>query len=80
MKVSDYIADFLHAQGVTHVFELVGGMVASDRLGRIEDAEVAPDDLVGAVALDPLGAAVPRGDQPLRVEQEDRVVLYVVDQ
>jgi acetolactate synthase-1/2/3 large subunit len=27
MKVSDYIAAHLHAQGVTHVFELVGGMI-----------------------------------------------------
>ncbi|MCG3115723.1 MAG: thiamine pyrophosphate-binding protein [Candidatus Manganitrophus sp. SA1] len=26
MKVSDYIAGFLHAQGVNHVFEVVGGM------------------------------------------------------
>ncbi len=26
MKVSDYIAGFLHAQGVTHIFEVVGGM------------------------------------------------------
>lgn len=28
MKVSDYIAAFLHKQGVTHVFELTGGMIA----------------------------------------------------
>ncbi len=27
MKASDYIAEFLHQQGVTHVFELVGGMI-----------------------------------------------------
>ena len=27
MKVSDYIVDFVHAQGVTHVFEVVGGMI-----------------------------------------------------
>lgn len=27
MKVSDYIARFLYAQGVTHVFEVVGGMI-----------------------------------------------------
>jgi len=27
MKVSDYIAGFLYAQGVTHVFEVVGGMI-----------------------------------------------------
>jgi acetolactate synthase-1/2/3 large subunit len=27
MKVSDYIADFIHAQDVTHVFEVIGGMI-----------------------------------------------------
>jgi acetolactate synthase-1/2/3 large subunit len=27
IKVSDYIAQFIKAQGVTHVFELVGGMI-----------------------------------------------------
>jgi len=27
LKASDYIADFLVAQGVTHVFEMVGGMI-----------------------------------------------------
>ncbi len=27
MKVTDYIASFLHKQGVTHVFELSGGMI-----------------------------------------------------
>lgn len=29
MKVSDYIAEFLHAQGVTHIFEVVGGMTTN---------------------------------------------------
>ncbi len=28
MKVSDYVARFLDCQGVTHVFEVVGGMIA----------------------------------------------------
>ncbi len=27
MKVADYIAAYLHAQGVTHVYEVVGGMI-----------------------------------------------------
>src|SRR3954451_2062026 len=27
MKVTDYVGSFLAAQGVTHVFELVGGMI-----------------------------------------------------
>ncbi len=36
MKVSDYIAEFLLAQGVTHVFEVIGGMITHmiDSLGR----------------------------------------------
>ena len=41
MKVSDYIADFLYTQGVRHVFEVTGGMVAHlidsiHRRGKIE--------------------------------------------
>lgn len=28
LKVSDYIADFLHIQGTKHVFEMAGGMIA----------------------------------------------------
>jgi acetolactate synthase-1/2/3 large subunit len=40
VKVSDYIADTLSAQGVTHVFEVVGGMITHlidsiERQGRI---------------------------------------------
>jgi len=40
MKVSDYVGSFLVAQGVTHVFELVGGMITQlldsvHRQGRI---------------------------------------------
>ena len=27
IKTSDYVADFLAAQGVSHVFEVVGGMI-----------------------------------------------------
>jgi acetolactate synthase I/II/III large subunit len=36
MKASDYIADFLEAQGVTHVFEVIGGMTTHliDSLSR----------------------------------------------
>src|SRR5439155_26670538 len=36
--------------------------------------------LVGAVALDPLRAAVPRHDDPVGIEHEDRVVLDALDQ
>ena len=36
MKASDYIADFLDAQGVTHIFEVIGGMTTHliDSLSR----------------------------------------------
>lgn len=36
MKVSDYIAHFLYAQGVSHVFELIGGMITHlvDSIGQ----------------------------------------------
>ena len=38
------------------------------------------DDLVGAVALEALGAGVPGQDMPLRVEHEDRVVAHALDE
>src|SRR5205814_6431722 len=43
-------------------------------LRRVEHADMPADDLVGAVALDPLAAEVPVGDPPLRVEHVDSVV------
>ncbi len=41
MKVSDFISRFLHAQGVTHIFELSGGMITHlldslSELGKID--------------------------------------------
>jgi hypothetical protein len=41
---------------------------------------VLADDLVGAVAVDALGAGVPGGDVALRIEHEDRVVEDAVDE
>ena len=38
------------------------------------------DDLVGRVALDPLGPGVPGGDVAVGVEHEDRVVPDALDQ
>ena len=46
----------------------------------IEAREVLADDLVGAVALDALGAGVPGRDVAVGVEHEDRVVLDALDQ
>jgi hypothetical protein len=53
---------------------------ALDVLGRVEGREVAADDLVGVVALDPLGSGVPGGDPALDVEDEDRVVGLGLDE
>ncbi len=42
MKVSDYIANFLYAQGVNHVFELVGGMITHlvDSIGQAGNIKI----------------------------------------
>jgi hypothetical protein len=37
MKASDYVASFLHAQGVTYLFEVVGGMITLRRPVKIID-------------------------------------------
>jgi hypothetical protein len=60
--------------------ELVCRVIARDGVGRVEGAEVAADDLVGAVALDPLRATVPRRDVTARIEHEDGVVAHLLDQ
>ena len=44
-------------------------------VGTIEGREVPPDDLIGPVALDPLGPAIPARDVALGLQHEDRVVL-----
>jgi hypothetical protein len=41
---------------------------------------MSPDDLVGGVALEQLGAGVPGRDAAVDVEKVDRVVLDRVDQ
>jgi len=42
MKLSDYIADFIYTQGVTHVFEVVGGMITHllDSMYRRGDVQI----------------------------------------
>ena len=54
--------------------ELPVGFPAAGLFGRVEEREVAADDLVRGVALDPLGAFVPGHDPARRIEHEDRVV------
>src|SRR5687767_8639411 len=46
----------------------------------VKAGEVLADDLVGPVALDPLGPFVPRSDVATLVEQEDGVVLGPFDE
>ena len=43
-------------------------------LGGIEDAEVAPDDLVAGIALDSFGAFIPGQHLAVAIDQEDRIV------
>jgi acetolactate synthase-1/2/3 large subunit len=59
MKASDYIARFLHEQGVTHVFEVVGGMITHmidsiHREGKIRLVSVHHEQ-VAAFAADAVG-------------------------
>ena len=60
--------------------QLLLGPARPDGLLGVEAGEVLADDLVGPVALDPLGPGVPGGDVPGRVEQEDGVVAHPLDQ
>ena len=55
-------------------------MVRLDGVLGVEAREVLADDLVGLVAVDPLGALVPGHHVAVGVEHEDRVVAYVLDQ
>ena len=53
---------------------------AAGGLGRVEAREMLSDDLVGAVALDALGADVPGADAAVHVQHEDGVVLDALHQ
>jgi hypothetical protein len=46
----------------------------------VEAREVLSDDLFAAITLDAFGSAVPSRDSSLRIEHEDRVVLYRLHQ
>ena len=46
----------------------------------VKARKVLPDDLVGAVALDALRAAIPGGDSALRIEHVDRIIGDRFDQ
>jgi hypothetical protein len=52
----------------------------ADLLLGVEDGEVFPQDLLGLVALESLGADVPGRDVSFRVEHEDRVVADRLDE
>ena len=71
------------------VFDTVGGggdlqlpvrFSRLDILGRVEDREVLPDDLVLGVALQPLRARIPASNDALVVEDEDRVIGDALDE
>ncbi len=50
------------------------GHASGPLLFGVEDGEVLPDDLLGGVPLEPLGARVPARDSPVLVEHVDGVV------
>ena len=47
---------------------------------RIEHAEMPPDDFLGGVPLDALGAGIPVGDDTARVEQVDGIIGHALNQ
>ncbi len=56
MKVSDYIMDYLYARGVTHIYEVIGGMIthlidAAHRHGKLQLVSVHHEQ-AGAFAAD----------------------------
>ncbi|MFO0967505.1 MAG: hypothetical protein U0793_18255 [Gemmataceae bacterium] len=59
--------------------KLPGGQTRRHVLFRIEPGKMPADNLVRGVLLDALGPAVPGDDAPLRVEQDESVVLDPVD-
>ena len=50
-----------------------------DRLGRVEHRHMLAEHLAGGVALDALRTDVPAGDETVRIEHDDRVVLDHLD-
>src|SRR5690606_37573468 len=56
------------------------GNAVGPGLGRVERAEMAADDLAGAIALDPLGSGVPVRHHAVGIEHEDGVVAYALDE
>jgi hypothetical protein len=54
-------------------------MTARAIFRRVEHRKVSTDGLLGRVAFEPLGAAVPRHDAPVAIEHEDRVFADRVD-
>ena len=46
----------------------------------VKARKVLPDDLVGAIPFDPLGAGIPGGDPALRIEHVDRIIGDRFDQ
>jgi hypothetical protein len=55
---------------------LAGGAIGL----RVEARKVLTDDFLRRVALDPLGAGIPAGYIPMRVQHEDRVIRHGINE
>ena len=55
-------------------------LAGGDLLRGVEHREVPSDDLICSVALEALRARIPRGDAPVAIKREDRVVRRLRDQ
>src|SRR5579875_2585587 len=66
--------------GASCLLQHARGKAGQSILLRIEDGEMAADDLIGGVALDSLSAGVPAGDIALGIEHENGVVGNRFDQ
>src|SRR5215471_16697965 len=72
-------------------FGFKSSLPSGDRQGALRDpvllilrdvkpGEMLTNDLARPITLDALGARVPVGDDPLRIEHEDGVVCYALDE
>ena len=77
---ADPPAELLVGAGTGGFGQLHLGLARLDVLARVERREVPADDLLGSVALDPLGAQVPARDVAVGIETEDGVVAHRPDE
>ena len=70
----------LSGSGFAGIVEIGLRLTRRDFLGRVEDRDMAANDLGFGPALDTFGAAVPHGDPALGVEHVNRVIRGAVDE